>query len=104
MKNEITEDFEVNDAVMASFKELLAEKEFEYEDEEMSGDALEYVKKAILREVISKNFGRQAMYRAMLNLDDEFQRVLTIYGVAPTLAEMYQYAEQERNLEKASVE
>jgi carboxyl-terminal processing protease len=103
-KHEITEDFEVNDEVMASFKELLAEKEFVYEEEEMSGAALEYVKKAILREVVSKNFGRQAMYRAMLNLDDDFQRVLSIYEMAPTLADMYQYAEQERNLKKASVE
>ncbi|UCH84156.1 MAG: S41 family peptidase, partial [Candidatus Latescibacterota bacterium] len=72
---DIPEDFEVNDAVFNDFKAFLAEKEFEYEEEQMSGDALDYVKRAILREVISKNFGRKAMYRAMLELDDEFNRV-----------------------------
>ncbi|MEJ2719806.1 MAG: S41 family peptidase [bacterium] len=103
-KHDISENFEVTDEILARFKAFLAEKEFEYKEEDMSGDALAYVKKAILREVISKNFGRHEMYRAMLERDDEFQRVLGIYETAPTLAEMYQYAEQERNLKKASVE
>jgi carboxyl-terminal processing protease len=101
---EIPEDFQVTDEVLAEFKKLLAEREFEYTEEEFSGGSLAYVKKAILREIVSKNFGRKAMYRVLLERDPEFQRVLDIYANTPTLSEMFVWAEQQRDLKKASIE
>ncbi|UCG50565.1 MAG: S41 family peptidase [Candidatus Latescibacterota bacterium] len=103
-KNEVKEDFEVNEDILNRFKGLIRDRGFEFEEEEFSGGSLEYVKKAITREIVSKNFGRQAMYRVLLEKDEEFQRVLEICQMAPTLAEMYTYAERERALKKASVE
>jgi carboxyl-terminal processing protease len=103
-ENEVTEDFEVDDKILAEFKELLAEREFEYTEEEFSGDSLDYIKKAILREVVSKNFGRKAMYRVLLERDSEFQRVIEIYTNTPTLTEMFAWAEQQNDVKKASNE
>ncbi len=40
----------------------------------------------------------------MLDRDENSSEFYRIYEMAPTLAEMYQYAEQERNLKKASAE
>jgi carboxyl-terminal processing protease len=103
-KNEVKEDFEVTDEIMNRFKRLIADRGFEYEEEEFTDESLAYVKKAIMREIVSKNFGRQAMYRVLLDRDEEFQRVLEICRQAPSLTEMYDYAERERALKKASVE
>ena len=104
MENKVTEDFDVDDKILAEFKELLAEREFEYTEEEFAGDSLDYIKKAILREVISKNFGRKAMYRVLLERDPEFQRVIEIYANTPTLTEMFAWAEQQSDVKKASIE
>ena len=81
----------------------LDEREFEYTDEEFAGDSLEYVKKAITREVMSKNFGRKEMYHVLLQYDSEFQEVLRIFKVAPSLDDMFVYGEEQRNLKKASL-
>ena len=104
MKHKVTQDFDVTEEVLRSFKDLLGEREFEYEEQDLSGRSLEYVKKAILREVISKNFGRKAMYRVLLERDSELQKVLEICREAPTLDEMFVYAERQRELKKASID
>lgn len=103
-KNEVGEDFEVTDEILAKFREHLAEREFEYTEEEFSGDSLVYIHKAILREVVSKTQGRTAMYRVLLERDPEFRRVLEIYANTPSLSEMFAWAEQQRDVKKASNE
>jgi carboxyl-terminal processing protease len=100
----VKEDFEVTDEILAQFKQLLAEKEFEYEEEEFQGGSLDYAKKAILREITSRNFGRQAMYRMLLNNDKDFQEVLAIFKKAPTLEVMFEYAEEMNATKKASLD
>jgi carboxyl-terminal processing protease len=104
MKNKVPQDFEVTDAVLTQFKALLKERNFEYEEKDFSGQSLEYVKKAILREVISKNYGRKAMYRALLEKDPELQRVLEINAKAPTLDRMFSYVEKQKGVKKASLQ
>jgi carboxyl-terminal processing protease len=102
--NKVGDDFVVDDAMLQAFKKMLGEREFEYKDEEFSGESLNYVKRAIAREIVSKEFGRQAMYRRVLEQDPDFQRVLSIMRDAPTLKEMFAYGEQQKDLKKASIE
>ena len=104
MKNKVPQNFEVTDAVLAQFKALLKERNFEYEEKDFSGQSLDYVKKAILREVISKNYGRKAMYRALLEKDPELQRVLELNAKAPTLDRMFSYVEKQKGVKKASLQ
>jgi carboxyl-terminal processing protease len=104
MKHKIAENFEVTEEVLRSFKNLLKERDFKYEEKDLAGQSLEYAKKAILREVVAKNFGRKAMYRVLLERDPELQKTLEIYAQAPTLDQMFVYAERQRELKKASVE
>jgi carboxyl-terminal processing protease len=103
-KHKVPQNFEVNEEILRSFKELLKERKFQYEEKDFSGSSLDYVKKAILREIVAKNFGRKAMYRVLLERDPELQRVLDIHAKAPTLQEMFAYAEHQRDLKKARIE
>jgi carboxyl-terminal processing protease len=104
MKHKVPENFEVTDEILGSFKGLLKEKGFEYEEKDFTGASLDYAKKAILREVIAKNYGRKAMYRVLLERDPELQNVLQLHTKAPTLDQMFSYAERQRGLKKASLE
>ncbi len=104
MKHKIPENFEVTESVLNSFKSLLKERSFKYEEKEFAGESLDYVKKAILREVVAKNFGRKAMYRVLLERDPELQKVLDMYAKAPTLDKLFAYAERQRETKKASAE
>ena len=104
LKNKVSQNFEVTDEILGSFKGLLKEKGFEYEEKDFEGASLDYVKKAILREVIAKNYGRKAMYRVLLERDPELQKVLELHSKAPTLDQMFSYAERQRGLKKASLE
>ena len=103
-KNKVPQNFEVTDEILASFKGLLKEKGFKYEEKDFTGSSLDYAKKAILREVIAKNYGRKAMYRVLLERDPELQNVLQLHTKAPTLDQMFSYAERQRGLKKASLE
>jgi carboxyl-terminal processing protease len=101
--HEVTKDFEVTDDIIDDFKDMLKDREFEFEDDDFSGSALDYVRRAIASEMMTKNFGRGAGYRVGLEKDQDFQRVLKIFGRAPTLQEMFTYAEQQKELKKASL-
>ena len=103
-KNKVPQNFEVTDEILASFKGLLKEKGFKYEEKDFTGSSLDYAKKAILREVIAKNYGRKAMYRVLLERDPELQNVLQLHTKAPTLDQMFSYAERQRGLKKASLQ
>ena len=102
--HEPDKNFEVTAEILAQFKALLKEREFEFDEEDFSGTSLDYVKKAIKRELASKDFGRPAMYRVVLENDPEFQRVLELFEEAPTLQAMFDYVEEQRGLKKASLD
>jgi carboxyl-terminal processing protease len=101
--HEVTEDFVVTDDVIDDFKDMLKDRDFEFEDDDFSGRALDYVKRAIASEMMTKNFGRSAGYRVGLERDPDFQRVLKIFEKAPTLPEMFTHAEHQNELKKASL-
>lgn len=102
--DEIVEDFTTDDAMLKRFYSFLAEREFEYKEEDLTEDNVDYIRTMIAREAISHKFGRKAMYRLLLEADPEFQEVLAIMKKAPTLEEMFAYAETQKSIKKASIE
>jgi carboxyl-terminal processing protease len=103
-KSEIAEDFRTDDATLEQFYAFLAEREFEYEAEDLTEENVDYIRTMIAREVLNHKYGREAMYRILLEADPEFQEVLTIMKEAPTLEEMFAHAEAQKGIKKASVE
>lgn len=102
--HDVKPNFKVTDAMVEDFKAMLKDRGFEYKDEEFSGDSLDYVRRAIGREIASKQFGRKAMYRRVLENDPDFQEVLRIMRTTPGLKDMFAYGEQQKDLKKASLE
>jgi carboxyl-terminal processing protease len=102
--DEIAEDFRTDDAMLERFYSFLNEREFEYEEEDLTEENVDYIRTMIAREAISHKFGRGAMYRLLLEADPEFQKVLAIMDKAPTLEEMFAYAETQKGIKKASIE
>jgi carboxyl-terminal processing protease len=104
MKHKIAENFEATDQVITDFKTLLRERGFEYKDSEFTSDALVIIRRAIVSEMLTKNFGRDAGYRASLERDPEFQKVVAMLQKAPTLPDLFTYAAQhQKDLKKASL-
>jgi carboxyl-terminal processing protease len=102
--DEIEEGFETDDAMLERFYAFLQEREFEYEEEDLTEENVDYIRTMIAREVVSHKFGRKAMYRLLLETDPEFQEVLAIMEKAPTLEEMFAYGETQKGIKKASAE
>lgn len=101
--HEVTEDFVVNDKVIDAFQDMLRERDFEFDEDEFSGTSLDYIRRAITSEIMTKNFGRHAGYRVQLEQDPDFQEVLSIFSKSMTLEEMFTFAEQQKELKKASL-
>jgi carboxyl-terminal processing protease len=101
---EISETYETTDAMLNRFYAFLDERGFKYDKADLTEENVDYVRTMIAREAVSHKYGRRAMYRVVLNKDPEFQQVLTIMKKAPTLSDMFAYAEEHRSLKKASAE
>lgn len=102
--HKIKDDFQVTDAVFEDFKSFLKEREFEYTDEDLTEDTEHYIRVAILREIASKNFGRKAMYKVLLDNDKELKEAISLLEKAPTLQALYSYAAEQQGTKKASLE
>jgi carboxyl-terminal processing protease len=103
--NSVPEDFRVTDEILDEFKAYIDGKDFEYEEENFAKEEnLNYIKTAIARDLVSSKYGRQAMYRVLLEQDPEFQRVLSILYEAPTLEELFNYVEAQKSLKEARIE
>ncbi len=102
--HEITEDFQASDKILGEFYSFLKEREFEYTDEDLTEDNVDYIRTMIAREAVNNKFGRKAMYRVLLDADPEFQKVLSIISEAPTLEDMFAYAEAQAAIKKASID
>ena len=102
--SEITEDFRTDDATLKRFYQMLDDRDFEYEEEDLTEGNVEYIRTMIAREALNHIYGRKAMYRVLLEADREFQEVLTIMKEAPTLEEMFAYGESQKGIKKASAE
>ncbi len=104
MKHKVTQDFAATEPVIADFKAMLKVRTFEFEEREFTSEALSYIRRAIVSEMMTKNFGRDAGYRAQLVQDPEFQKILAMLKKAPTLQELFVYAEQhQKDVKKASL-
>jgi carboxyl-terminal processing protease len=102
--SEIAENFRTDDAILKRFYEMLEDRDFEYEEEDLTEANVDYIRTMIAREALNHVYGRKAMYRVLLEADPEFQEVLTIIKDAPTLEEMFAYGEAQKGIKKASVE
>jgi len=102
--SEIAENFRTDDEMLKRFYEMLEDREFEYAEEDLTEENVEYIRTMIAREALNHVYGRKAMYRVLLEADPEFQEVLTIIKDAPTLEEMFAYGEAQKGIKKASVE
>ncbi len=103
--NSVAEDFRVSDQIINEFKAFLDAREFEYDADEFAKEEnLNYIKAAMARDVVSSKYGRHAMYRAVLEQDNEFQKVLSILNEAPSLEELFKYVEAHKSLKEARIE
>jgi carboxyl-terminal processing protease len=102
--SEITEDFRTDDVMLQRFYDFLDERGFEYDKKDLTEDNVAYIRTMVAREALNHKYGREAMYRVLLEADPEFQEVLTIMKEAPTLEKMFAYAEAQKGIKKASVE
>jgi carboxyl-terminal processing protease len=101
---EINEGFTTDDAMLERFYAFLEEREFEYEEEALTEENVDYIRTMVAREAVSHKFGRKPMYRLLLEADPEFREVLSIMKNAPTLEEMFAYGESQKSIKKASIE
>jgi carboxyl-terminal processing protease len=100
--HEITRDFKVSDEILNDFYTFLDSRDFEYTEEDLTEENVDYIRTMIAREAVNNKFGRKAMYRVLLNADAEFQHVQEILRESPTLKEMFAYAEAQKAIKKAS--
>jgi carboxyl-terminal processing protease len=101
--NDITENFQTTDAVLNQFYAFLATKEFEYDQEDLTEENVDYIRTMIAREAVNTKFGRTAMYRVVLENDPEIQETIEMMTKNPTLKDLFRYAEQEKSVKKAAV-
>jgi carboxyl-terminal processing protease len=102
--DEIAENFKTTDELMDRFYAFLDASEFEYKEEDLTEENVDYIRTMIAREAVSHKYGRRPMYRVLLDADPEFQEVLSILEKMSTLEEMFAYAEEQKGIKKASVE
>ena len=100
----VTESFRTDDETLRQFYAFLDERGFEYKKEDLTEENVEYIRTMIAREVLNHKYGREAMYRVLLEADPEFQEVLSIVKEAPTLDAMFAYGEAQKAIKKASAE
>ena len=102
--DEIVENFRTDDVMLDRFYGFLAEHEFEYKEEDLTEENVNYIRTMVAREALNHRYGRKAMYRILLEADPEFQEVLSIMESSPTLEKMFAYGESQKSIKKASAE
>jgi carboxyl-terminal processing protease len=102
-KHTISKDFTVTNDVIKNFEDFMNTREFKYKPEDLTEENLNYFKIAILREIINKNFGREEMYRRLLQDDTELQKAIQLMQQSKTLDGLFSYAEEHQGLKKASL-
>jgi len=100
--NKIDEKLTITDDVMKQFLAFLKERKFEYKDEDLTPENLSYIRMMLQRELATNKFGRQAAYRVVTQADPEFLKVVDILKNNENLGALFQYAEQQKSIKKAS--
>jgi len=89
----ITEDFGSDPALMESFREFLAEREFEYTEEELE-EGEDFIDIMLRSEIARKVWGDDASYRIRLEGDSQLQKTIDLVREATTLSDLFASAEQ----------
>jgi carboxyl-terminal processing protease len=98
---DVDESFSVDDGVMSEFRDFLASKDFEYEEEDWNDENTKYVKLGIKREVFRNLYGTKGAYIATLPEDEEVNAVLKMFAQSANLDDMFAYAAKKQEIVKA---
>ncbi|HET6349124.1 MAG TPA: S41 family peptidase [Candidatus Krumholzibacteria bacterium] len=96
----VTEDFKTTDAVLKDFYKFMDAKKFEYKKEDLTDENVDYIRTMIAREIVNAKFGRNAMYKVVVDSDPEVNEVLQILDKHPTLKSLFAYGEEEKGAVK----
>jgi carboxyl-terminal processing protease len=96
------DDFKVTDGVLADFRTFCGENKFAIKDSVWTPENVDYVKLAIKREVFRKLMGTKGAYLATLDKDEEVNKVLAMFRVAPTLPQMFAYVSEQSKKDEAA--
>jgi carboxyl-terminal processing protease len=72
-KPTITKDFEVDDAMMKSFREFMTSKNMRYTEPEIAENS-DWIKRKIKQEVFMSTFGQQEGFKVLLSADPQVQK------------------------------
>jgi carboxyl-terminal processing protease len=92
--HEITLDFDVDERVISKFAEFLSDEEIELEEGQFDENE-EYIRMAIRREVLYKEFGNKEAYRSTLEMDEDLQKTLALLKEKTSLATLLALSEEE---------
>ncbi len=97
--SDISRAFEVDDEVLQEFREFAESKDVEIEDEEWSGENIDFVKTGIKREIFRKLMGTEGAYIAALPDDEDFQKVMKMFEETDSISEMFEYVKKKMEKE-----
>lgn len=100
--HKIDKDLTITDDIMNSFYAFLDSRDFKYKRDDLTKENVSYIRMMLRREFATNQFGRQAAYRVVTEADPEFNEVLNILSQVHDLASLFQYAEQQKSIKKAS--
>jgi hypothetical protein len=92
----VKEDFTTTDAVLNDFYKFLDAKKFAYKKEDLTPENVDYIRTMVAREVVNAKFGRNAMYKVVVNQDPDVNEVLQILEKHPTLKSLFAYGVEEK--------
>jgi carboxyl-terminal processing protease len=102
--HDIDDNLTVTDEMMDQFLDFIKSRDFTYEEKDLTDENRSYIRTMLRRELATNKFGRQAAYRVVTEADEEFQEVIDILKGAHNLEALYQYAEEQKAVKKASNE
>ena len=95
--NDVKQDFTTSDAVLNDFYKFLEAKKFQYKKEDLTPENVDYIRTMVAREVVNAKFGRNAMYKVVVDQDPEVKEVLQMLEKHPTLKSLFAYGVEEKD-------
>lgn len=95
--NDVKQDFTTTDAVLNDFYKFLDTKKFQYKKEDLTPENVDYIRTMVAREVVNAKFGRNAMYKVVVDQDPEVKEVLQMLDKHPTLKSLFAYGVEEKD-------
>ena len=95
--NDVKQDFTTSDAVLNDFYKFLDAKKFQYKKEDLTPENVDYIRTMVAREVVNAKFGRNAMYKVVVDQDPEVKEVLQMLEKHPTLKSLFAYGVEEKD-------